>query len=101
MPVLRTHPISRPEMMAKLATYLIEASDPVVIADWPEDIAQLALLMISGPGHRMPLPRLSFELLDLPLFDSATLSEVPHNACYDAMALRAYILAAEQPFTQR
>jgi hypothetical protein len=49
----------------------------------------------------MPLPRLSFELLDLPLFDSATLSEVPHNACYDAMALRAYILAAEQPFTQR
>jgi hypothetical protein len=49
MPVLRTHPISRPEMMAKLATYLIEASDPVVIADWPEDIAQLALLMISGP----------------------------------------------------
>jgi hypothetical protein len=96
LPVLRTQPISRPEMMARLANYLVRALDPVVVADWPEDIAQLALLMISGPGYRVPLPRLMFELLDLPLFDSATLSEVPHNAYYDAKALRNYILAAEK-----
>jgi hypothetical protein len=42
------------------------------------------------------MPRLRFELLDLPLFDSDTLSEVPDNACHDAMALRAYVLAQEQ-----
>jgi hypothetical protein len=37
-------------------------------------------------------PRLVFELLDLPLFDSEALSEVPHNACHDATALRTYLL---------
>jgi hypothetical protein len=39
----------------------------------------LALLMVTGPGRRMPSPRLWFELLDLPLFDSEALSKVPHN----------------------
>jgi hypothetical protein len=51
-------------------------SEPVVIADWPEDVAHLALLMVTGPGWPMPPPRLIFELLDLPLFDSETLSDV-------------------------
>ena len=95
IPVLRTQPISRPEMVAKLAAYLTEDAEPVVISDWPEDIAHLALLMVTGPGWRMNSPRLDIELLDLPLFDSAALSEVPHNAYHDAMALRAYVLAQE------
>jgi hypothetical protein len=96
LPVLRTQPISRPEMIAKLAAYLLSDAEPVVIADWPEDIAHLALLMVTGPGWRMPAPLLRFELLDLPLFDSVSLSEVPHNACSDAKALRAYVLAQER-----
>ena len=95
LPVLRTRPISRPEMIARLAAYLRDDSEPVMIADWPEDIAHLALLMVTGPGWRMPSPRLKFELLDLPLFDSETLSEVPHNARYDAIALRTYVLHQE------
>ena len=101
LPVLQTRPVSRPKMVKKLAAYLTRDSEPVVVADWPSDIAQMALLMITGPGYRMPLPRLMFELLDLPLFDSAVLSEVPHNACYDAIALRDYVLAEEQPFSRR
>ena len=36
-----------------------------------------------------------FDLLDLPLFDSAALSALPHNACSDAAALRDYVLAQE------
>ena len=99
LPVLKTQPISRPEMIEKLATFLGRDSEPVVIADWPEDIAHLTLLMVTGPGWRMPLPRLRFELLDLPFFDSETLSDVPHNACHDAMALRAYVLDEEQPWS--
>lgn len=86
LPVLRTQPVSRPEMVERLAAYLTRDLEPVVVADWPEDVAQMALLLMTGPGHRMPLPRLMFELLDLPLFDSAALSEVPHNACHDATA---------------
>jgi hypothetical protein len=53
-------------------------------------------LMLTGPGWRMPSPRLIIELLDLPLFDSAALSGVPHNACYDAIALRTYVLGQER-----
>jgi hypothetical protein len=96
LPVLRTRPVTRPEMIAKLAEYLRDDEEPVVIADWPEDIAHLALLMVTGPGWRMPAPTFGFELLDLPLFDSETLSEVPHNACHDAIALRDYVLALER-----
>jgi hypothetical protein len=83
-------------MIAKLASYLRTDPEPVMIGDWPEDIAHLALLMVTGPGWRMPSPRLRFELLDLPLFDSTTLSEVPHNARYDAIALRNYVLHQER-----
>jgi hypothetical protein len=96
MPVLRTRPISRQEMTEKLAAYLREDDEPVVVGDWPEDIAHLALLMITGPGARIPTETLVFELLDLPLFDSATSSKVPHNACHDAAALRDYVLAEER-----
>ena len=91
LPVLRTKAISRPEMSAKLSFYLRGDPEPIIIADWPEDIAQLAMLMITGPGWRLPSPRLTFELLDLPLFNSETASEVPYNACHDAIALRAYV----------
>ncbi len=79
LPVLQTRPISRPEMIATLAAYLRGDPEPIVIADWPEDIAHLALLMVTGAGCRMPSPRLGFELLDLPPFDSEMLSSVPHN----------------------
>jgi len=98
LPVLHTQPIPRPEMIAKLEAYLRDDPEPVVTADWPEDIAHLALLMVTGAGWRMPSPTFRFELLDLPLFDSATLSAVPHNACHDARALRDYVLAEEKPW---
>jgi hypothetical protein len=55
---------------------------PVVTADWTEDIAHLPTLMVTDPGYRMPSPKLVFELLDLPLFDSLLSSDVPHNAYY-------------------
>ncbi len=96
IPVLQTQPISRPEMITKLAAYLRDDSEPVVTADWPEEIAHLTLLMLTGPGWRMPSPRLIIELLDLPLFDSAALSGMPHNAFHDAIALRSYVLAQER-----
>lgn len=91
LPVLRTKAILRSEMSLKLSSYLSADLEPVIISDWPEDIAQLAMLMITGRGWRLPSPRLTFELLDLPLFNSETASEVPHNACHDAVALRAYV----------
>jgi hypothetical protein len=97
LPVLQKLPVARSEMIAKLASYLREDPEPLVIADRPEDIAHMALLMITGPGWRLPSPRLIFELLDLPLFDSTVLSSMPRNACHDAVALRTYVLGQERP----
>lgn len=103
LPVLRTTPISRPAMITKLGSYLRTDPEPVMVSDWPEDIAHLALLMVTGPGYRLASPRVIFELLDLPLFDSETLSKVPHNACHDATALRRYVQTVEpgSPFCRR
>ena len=100
MPVLAIAPISRPDMIARLSTYLRGDPEPVVIADWPEDIAHLAMLMVTGPGYRTALPKFVFELLDLPLFHSESLSDVPHNCQHDARALRAYVLAEERPWPE-
>jgi len=98
LPVLRTTPISRQDMTARLALYLRGDPEPLVIADWPEDIAHLAMLMVTGPGFRTALPKFVFELLDLPLFHAETLSDVPHNCQHDARALRDYVLAEERPW---
>jgi len=94
-PVLQTRPISRRDMITRMATFFRADSEPLVIADWPEDIAHFATLMVTGPGYRIASPRFRFELLSLPLFDSQTLSDLPHNALHDAIALRRYVLAEE------
>ena len=99
LPVLQTQPVTRSEMIAKLASYLRSDAEPVIVGDWPEDIAHLALLMVTGPGWRLPSTTLRFELLDLPLFDSQALSETPHNAYQDARALRAYVLDQERDWS--
>ena len=95
MPVLQTDPIERAAMTKKLADYLRSDSDPLIVADWPEDIAHLALLMVTAAGYRLATPTIVFELLDLPLFNSESKSAVPHNACHDAAALRDYVLAID------
>ena len=96
LPVLRTTPISRSAMASRFAEYLGDDEDPVLIADWPEDIAHAAMVMVIAPGQRVALDRISFEMLDPPGFDAATRSKVPHNAYHDAVALRDYVLAHER-----
>ncbi len=97
MKVLQREPIERAEFVKKLGAYIEQDNYPIIIADWPEDVAQLMLMMMTGPGWRMPSDRISIELRDLPLFNSEAASKVPHNAMYDAMALRDYLQAQERP----
>ena len=79
-----------PERVAQAA-----AGDPLIIADWPEDVAHLMRLLVTGPGRMLGVLRLVIELADVPGFDAASSSAMPHNALSDAQALRAFMLHQE------
>lgn len=96
LPVLNTIPVDRATMARRFEAYLGNDPDPLLIADWPEDIAHAAMLMVIAPGQRMALDRIRFEMLDSIGFDSAAMSAVPHNAYHDAFALRAHMLSRER-----
>jgi len=83
------------EVASRFAQYLLQDEAPVLVADWPEDIAHAANLLITGPGHMKPVRSLRFELVDPDTMGAAPPSLTPHNARSDAMALRAMVLAHE------
>jgi hypothetical protein len=66
-----------------------------ILADWPEDIAQICGLLTYGPGLMVDIPPVRFELIHLPGFSTAANSRIPHNALHDARALRDHVLAME------
>jgi hypothetical protein len=102
MPYLDTVPeplvsprLSRPDAARALAHYLAGDSDPLIVADWPEDIAQFNMLLLTGPGAMVEVPPLKFQFVALPGFSTASNSKVPHNALHDARALRDHLLSLE------
>ena len=84
--------MSRADARSGLAHYLQADPAPLLLADWPEDIAQFCMLLLTGPGTMVPVPPISFELMPLPGFSTAANSAVPHNALHDARALRDHVL---------
>jgi hypothetical protein len=74
-----------------LSSYLAVDPDPEIVADWPEDIAQLCTLLMTGPGRMVPIPPIRFRLVPLQGFSTAANSAVPHNALHDARALREHL----------
>ncbi len=96
LPVLRTTPLSPSDLADRFADYLIDDEAPLLVADWPEDIAHAARLLITGPGRMKPIRSIRFELVDPALLFSDIPSVIPHNAHSDATALRAAVLAHEQ-----
>lgn len=93
LPVLDIVTVDREAFGRALAAYLAADPEPVLIADWPEDIAHAAMALIARPGYRHPISRVTFELCDAPGFDAASASAVPHNALADAIALREFMLS--------
>lgn len=85
-------PIPRAQAASDLARYLSADRDPVIVADWPEDIAQFCMLLVTGPGEIAPVGSLRFEFVSSPGFSTANNSRVPHNALHDARALRDFVL---------
>lgn len=93
VPRLGAAPRSRADVFAALSAYLLADPAPLVLADWPEDIAHAAALL-AHQGRRA-VPHVRFDLVNLPGFDTASVSALPHNALADARALRAEVLARE------
>jgi hypothetical protein len=99
VPYLRSVPpgldggtISRLQAAAEIAAYLAPDDDPLILADWPDDIAYFCALLVTGEGEMAPVGTLHFELIRSPGFSTAAISAVPHNALHDARALREFVL---------
>ena len=88
---LKDGPISREEAARALAYYLAHDPEPEILADWPEDLAHLAMLPVIGPGEMITMPSLTLKLMNLSGFSTAANSAVPHNALHDARALRDHV----------
>ena len=93
MPRLGQAPQERAAVVAALNDYLLADPAPVLVADWPEDIAHAASLL-AHRGRRI-VPQVRFDLINLPGFDTASMSQLPHNALADAEALRREVLTRE------
>ena len=89
---LQTPPLTRRAAAEALAGWLAHDEAPDIVADWPEDLAQLAMLLITGPGMMLTVPPLSLHFIPLHGFSTAANSAVPHNALHDARALRDHVM---------
>jgi hypothetical protein len=75
--------------------YLRHDEEPLIFADWPEDIAHFCNLMITGPGDMIDVRNVTFRLVPMSNFSTAANSKVPHNALHDARALRDHVIGME------
>ena len=90
LPQLGKEPIGRERFAQSLAAFLARVSEPVVIADWPDDIRCLCeSLGQFGSGKR---PRLGCTFVLLPQ-QPLQASETMHNALSDARALKLWYSA--------
>jgi hypothetical protein len=87
--------MSRVDAAHSIAHYLAGDPNPLIVADWPEDIALLSALLVTGPGTMAEVSGLTFQFLALTGFSTAANSKVPHNALHDARALRDHMLSLE------
>jgi hypothetical protein len=87
--------LNRADAARAISHYLAGDPEPLIVADWPEDIAQLNMLLLTGSGTMVEVPPLSFRFVELSGFSTAANSKVPHNALHDARALRDHMLTLE------
>src|SRR3546814_2707522 len=67
-------------------------SDPMIVADWPDDLAYFCHLLVTGPGEMIAIGGLRLELINGSGFSAAANSKIPHNALHDARALKDFCL---------
>jgi hypothetical protein len=88
--------LSREHAAQHIEAYLAHDADPVIIADWPEDLAHFCQLLVTGPGQMIGINGMHLELVNGAGFSAAVNSKTPHNALHDAHALRDFYLGTER-----
>ncbi|MFN4024687.1 MAG: hypothetical protein ACK4MQ_07635 [Hyphomonas sp.] len=68
--------------------FLKDDPSPVIIADWPEDIAHFMRCLITGPGMMVSLPEIQTRLVPAVRGIAYPDGGVMHNALWDARMLR-------------
>ena len=84
LPVIGVEPAPKVVIQAALECWLAQFEAVHLVADWPEDISHFCQLLITGPGVRLSTPPLTMEVRR----DLDAVSDVPHNALWDARAMR-------------
>lgn len=77
-----------------VSVYLRQFDHVEVVADWPEDFALFMMLLLTGPGSMVSVPDFDMHYRALRGFTTADVSLIPHNALFDAIALRDHCAAS-------
>lgn len=94
VPLLGDTPaISRADAAKTLAAYLSMFDNPTIVADWPEDLSLLLDLLITGPGMMVGCLDFDMRYRSCHGFNTAQESKIPHNALWDARALRDHFIS--------
>ena len=92
---LRAPRLDRAAASHALTQWLAHDDGAEIIADWPEDLAHFANLLVTGPGRMGQIHGLVLRFVPLAGFSTAANSAVPHNALHDARALREHLIGLD------
>lgn len=91
IPKLGGEATDRTEVGYDLAKYLRQFSNISIIADWPRDFVHFLELFNLGNGQMITTPDFACFYRPHLQFRTDNHSKNPHNALFDAMALRDYV----------
>jgi len=85
-------PVKPDQFGIGISLFLSRDREPIIIADWPDDIAYFCKALIVGPGQMVDIPSLKFEIIRIDAYPTTLAGAVRHNALWDARALRHKIM---------
>lgn len=102
IPILRSIPTPLPGGMSydvdpasgvwRISEFLKGDPDPIIVTDWPDDIAYFCRAIITKPGEMAAIPQLKFEMHRVDAYPTRLADAVQHNAWWDAHALRQKLI---------
>lgn len=79
---------SHEEGARRIAAFLGDDPQPVIITDWPDDIRYFCQAIITGPGMMVGINNLVFQMVRINAYPTDLEGAVQHNAWWDAKALQ-------------